>query len=84
MKLALMVLVIVSLALAGVATFVTYKINERRFKRLNAVGLQTFPTYRRMLVIRWSERIGMWVARPLKVFFVMFAIAAAFMWWRLP
>jgi hypothetical protein len=63
----------------ALTSFVTFKVNERRFHRRNVAGIEEFPSYWQSLVTRSAETSVMVLARPIKWFSVGIALSAAFM-----
>lgn len=66
MKFGLFVLVVVSVVVFFGTSFVTFRVNERRFKRRNAAGLEEFPTYGTAVATRTAEAGMMVLMKPLK------------------
>lgn len=78
----LMGLALVILGAGGVfalTSFVTFKVNERRFLRRNIAGIEEFPSYWQSLMTRSAETSVMLLARPVKWFSVGIALSAALM-----
>jgi glucose uptake protein GlcU len=79
MKLGLVAVVLICVGVFWATSWVTFKVNERRFNRRGVAGLQEFQSYQHAVVIRWTEWFVMVLARPTKWAAVGMGLSALFM-----
>jgi hypothetical protein len=66
MKLAAVAIFLICVGVFGLTSWITFKVNERRFNRRGDAGLQEFQSYQHAVVISWVEWFVMVLARPTK------------------
>ncbi len=79
MKLGLIGVMALCTAVFGLTSWITFKVNERRFNRRNDFGVQGFSSYWNSVVVRWSEWFVMVLARPTKWLSVGLGLSALLM-----
>ena len=82
MKFGLFVLVVVSVVVFFGTSFVTFKVNERRFKRRNVAGVEEFATYGTAVATQAAESSVMALMKPLKWASVVLGAVALLMLFR--
>jgi hypothetical protein len=79
MKLGYVGMILVCIAVFALTSWITFKVNERRFHRRNGAGVEGFSSYRSAVVIRWTEWFVMVLARPTKWLAVGMGLSALLM-----
>ena len=66
MKASLLAVLVLCAVVFAATSFVTFKVNQRRFNRRNGAGVEEFSNYRTSGPMRSAEWFVMTLARPTK------------------
>ena len=82
MKAGLLGILVLCAVVFAATSFVTFKVNQQRFNRRNAAGVEEFSSYGTSVLMRSAEWFVMTLARPTKWAALAIGCVVLFMWSR--